>query len=376
MSLLQFFVIVSGVLFAIMAIDAYQRKKLNFLHFLVFFWWTWVLILFAFDINLLNKFWQFFGVARGADLIVYISIILLFWFYFELLNKKVKQDLNFTKFVTNDAIDFTVNYRRDFWKQFIFEVEDKLKNLKQDFKNEFLFLVRAYNEEKTIWDVIDQIFSRGFSKILVVNDWSTDRTLEVLKQKQEEYKDKILIVLSHLINRWGGAANKTWIEFIKRFGDRLDIAWVVTFDADWQMNINDFENFIGKIEELKSKSDSFIFVGSRFIRWGEAKWMPFFRKIILFWSKIITLIFNWIWVSDPHNGYRVLPLDFIKKINLTSDWMTYASELLEETKRLWYKIVEVPVNIIYTDYSLSKWQKNLNAIKILLELIYKKLFYK
>jgi hypothetical protein len=56
--------------------------------------------------------------------------------------------------------------------------------------------------------------------------------------------------------------------------------------------------------------------------------------------------------------------------------MTYASELLEEAKRLGYKIIEVPVNIEYTNYSLSKGQKNLNAIKILLEIIYKKFFYK
>jgi hypothetical protein len=49
---------------------------------------------------------------------------------------------------------------------------------------------------------------------------------------------------------------------------------------------------------------------------------------------------------------------------------------LEEIERLGYKIVEIPVNIKYTKYSISKGQKNLNAIKILLELIYKKLFYK
>jgi hypothetical protein len=71
-----------------------------------------------------------------------------------------------------------------------------------------------------------------------------------------------------------------------------------------------------------------------------------------------------------------LPLDFVKKVNILSDGMTYASELLEEAKRLWYKIVEIPVNIKYTKYSLSKGQKNTNAIKILLELIYQKIFYK
>jgi hypothetical protein len=36
--------------------------------------------------------------------------------------------------------------------------------------------------------------------------------------------------------------------------------------------------------------------------------------------------------------------------------------------------VEVPVNIVYTDYSLSKWQKSLNAINIALKMIWSKFF--
>jgi len=82
--------------------------------------------------------------------------------------------------------------------------------------------------------------------------------------------------------------------------------------------------------------------------------MPLPRKIILFGSKLVTLFFNKIWVSDPHNGYRVITLSALKKINITSDGMTYASEILDETKRLNLKFKEIPVNIKYSEYSLSK----------------------
>jgi hypothetical protein len=83
-------------------------------------------------------------------LIVYISIILLFWFYFELLNKTVKQDFNFTRFITNEAIDSVVKFRQDLGESFIYEIKNKIRNLPSDIKNDFLFLIRAYNEEKTI----------------------------------------------------------------------------------------------------------------------------------------------------------------------------------------------------------------------------------
>jgi hypothetical protein len=36
--------------------------------------------------------------------------------------------------------------------------------------------------------------------------------------------------------------------------------------------------------------------------------------------------------------------------------------------------MEVPVDIVYTDYSISKWQKSSNAINIALKMIWSKFF--
>ncbi|MBS8122234.1 hypothetical protein VAMP_211n1, partial [Candidatus Vampirococcus lugosii] len=91
---------------------------------------------------------------------------------------------------------------------------------------------------------------------------------------------------------------------------------------------------------------------------------------------IITLFFNGVWISDPHNGYRVINIQALKKIKITSDGMTYASEILDSIRINKFEYKEIPVNINYTDYSIKKGQKNLNAFKILIELIYKKLFFR
>gem|GEM_PF-1961042 len=47
-------------------------------------------------------------------------------------------------------------------------------------------------------------------------------------------------------------------------------------------------------------------------------------------------------------------ISLFEKIKIYSDGMTYASELLSEIKRLNVEKKEVPVNIVYTDYSLEK----------------------
>lgn len=357
MTPLQFILILSGIIFLLFSIDAYQRKKLNLLHFIVFFGGIAVIMIFSFNVELLNKFWKFFGIARWADLLVYIWIIFLMYLYFELFNRINKNTFNTTRLITALALSK-------------FQPEKLVKINKKSFKDNIIFLMRAYNEESVIWITIDKIIWAWFTKILVVNDGSRDNTDQIVNDKILKYPDTNIVLISHEINRGWGSANKTWFEFFKRYGDLLDIERVATFDSDGQMDIGDMPKFI----EAAQTTDNDILLWSRFVKWWQAQNIPLMRKIILFGSKIITLFFNKIWVSDPHNGYRLIKLEALKQINIESDGMTYASELLDEVNRLNLKFAQIPVKIIYTQYSLKKWQQNLNAINILLELIYTKFF--
>ena len=85
--------------------------------------------------------------------------------------------------------------------------------------------------------------------------------------------------------------------------------------------------------------------------------MPVIRKLILTISKIVTKIFYGTNASDPHNGYRIISLEALKKFTLTADGMHYANELNEQIKRNKLKYVEIPVHIMYTEYSLHSSKK-------------------
>ena len=227
--------------------------------------------------------------------------------------------------------------------------------------NEILFLVRSYNEGEHLLSTLDHIKNWWFEKILVVDDGSTDGTYEALKDRKD------IFYIRHLINRGGGAALETGFEFVRRYHSQLWIKYVVTFDADWQHNIADIKKFIKTMEEKNPD----VILGSRFLK-NTYKNMPFFRKIILLWGKIFTWLFSNVKVSDPHNWYRMFKVEVIKKIHLTMDWFEYASELIDLLAQKHFKIEEVPVNIIYTSYSLAKWQKSSNAINIALKMIWNK----
>jgi len=231
-------------------------------------------------------------------------------------------------------------------------------------KNKILFLIRSYNEWKYLLDTIDIIKKGWFNKILIVDDGSTDGTEEKLNARTDVF------YLKHFINKWAGAALETWFEFVRRFYDKYNFQYVVTFDPDWQHNIKDVYTFIKEFEKDK---DIEVVIGSRFIK-NSVYNIPFHRKIVLYLAKIFTFCLSSIIVSDPHNGYRMFKVDAIKKIHLTLDWFEYSSELIDQIAKKKMKIKEVPVNIKYTSYSLSKWQKSLNAINIALKVIWNKFF--
>lgn len=341
MSLLQIFFIISWIVIFILSIDIARKQKFNALHFIIFlFIWVWLLI-FSFFPNALNFVWGIFWLQRWADLLVYSSIIFLLYFVLLLLKKVEDNRDDLTIFIREMAIQ---------------------NSPKEKIHWELLFLVRVYNEEKVLKDTIDNILDNWFKNILVVNDWSIDNSREIL----ESYKDKI-ILLNHLKNRWWWAALETWFEYVRRY---CKTDYVCTFDSDWQHSLSDLEKFIKILNHNKNID---IVLGSRFItKTNTNVWL--IRKIILKLWILFTFFMSNIKLTDSHNWYRVFRTKVIKDLRLTIDDMTYASEMMDIISSKNIKFMEVPVDIKYTEYSISKWQKSSNAIRIALKFIWNKFF--
>ncbi len=341
MNLLQFFFIISWTIILIIAIDIANKQKFNALHFLVFIGIWWGLLTFTFLPQILNKIWRLFWTARWADVLVYTSIIFLLYFVLLLLKKHVENREFLTALMRARSINISQK-KEIIWKE--------------------VFLLRVFNEAPVLKWVIKQILKAGHKNILVVNDWSTDESLEILNK----FWDKI-IVISHILNRWAWAALKTWFEYIRKY---WKVKYIVTFDADGQHDINDLPNFY---KAFKKHPKLWAVLWSRFIKKTNSN-VPFLRKIILFMWRIFTLIVSHVYLTDAHNGYRVLRLDTVKKIRLSIDTMAYASEFIEELRKHKIKFKEVPVNIKYTEYSMHKWQSSGNAFYIALRIIWGKFF--
>lgn len=218
-------------------------------------------------------------------------------------------------------------------------------------------VIAAYNEEKSIGAVLDSLNKEGYHNIVVVDDGSHDNTSSAVKMHKAH-------VLRHIMNRGQGAALKTGIDYALLQG--ADI--VVTFDADGQHNPKDIKAMTEPI--IKKEVD--VTLGSRYLKQAKTNAPPLrrlYHKI-----GIMTIWFMYgIRLTDAHNGLRALSRKAASAIQIKSDRMEHASEIIDQIGKNKLSYREIPVEIIYTEYSLKHGQSSSNAFNIFFKMIFKKL---
>lgn len=191
-------------------------------------------------------------------------------------------------------------------------------------------IIPAYNEEPTIGTVIEEIprTIKNVNKVevLVINDGSTDNTLEEAKRAGA---DKIV---SHKRNLGLGITFRDGVEEALRMG--ADI--IVNIDADFQYNAKEIQRLIEPV--INGRAD--IVLGDRQI--DKIEHMPLSKK----WgNKIATRVVRRVTglpIRDAQTGFRAFSRDAALRLNLTGDY-TYVQEMLIQAANKNLKIEQIPV---------------------------------
>lgn len=192
-----------------------------------------------------------------------------------------------------------------------------------------MVLIPTYNNEKTLKKVIDSV--RQYSpNIMVVNDGSTDSTSHILAQEKD------LHIISYTENRGKGYALKTGL----REAINLGYKYAITIDSDGQHYAEDIHVFVNEIKE----NPNALLVGARNLN---AENMPskntFANKFSNFWYKVETGIK----LSDTQSGYRLYPLDFIKKTRFITRGYEFEVEVIVRAAWSGLVVKNVPINVFY-----------------------------
>jgi len=120
--------------------------------------------------------------------------------------------------------------------------------------NKLTIVIPAYNEEESLKiffsDVVNHCKANDY-QLIIVNDGSSDKTLDVLELYKNESSFDYTII-SHKMNRGYGGAIKSGIE-------ACDSDYVVTIDADGQHYLTDIDRLFEKMKE----TDADLIIGSR-----------------------------------------------------------------------------------------------------------------
>lgn len=212
-------------------------------------------------------------------------------------------------------------------------------------------VIAAYNEETVVAETVRNVLP-ATPHVIVVDDASTDATATMAAKAGA-------LVVRHPINLGQGAALQTGIEYALSLGAE----YIVNFDADGQHDANEI---LGMVEALKA-SGTEIALGSRFL--GGVKGLPRGRRRMLRAAILFTRLTSGGKFSDVHNGFRVMTRRFAMRFQFRQNRMAHASEILNFIARNRVPHIEHPVTVRYTEYSISKGQRNINSLRIVMELL-------
>lgn len=211
-----------------------------------------------------------------------------------------------------------------------------------------------FNEATVVGEVIKGLLP-SFPNVVCVDDGSSDESVAVAREAGA-------VVVEHPFNLGQGAALQTGFEYALQ---DPELEAVITFDADSQHRVEDAS---AMLERLRS-GEAEVVLGSRFLD-NRTKISPL-KRLVLRTAAIQSSLSTGLELTDAHNGLRVIGASVVKRLHLAQNRMAHASELIQQLAQIKPRIVEHPVEIVYTEYSKSKGQSLLNGVNILADLFFR-----
>lgn len=198
-------------------------------------------------------------------------------------------------------------------------------------------IVPAYNEEKTIRDIVEKINSVHVDKeIIVIDNGSQDETGRILRGIHLPN----LRIIHHVTNRGKGGAVLTGLS--KAAGQ-----YVIIQDADLEYDPQDYALLLKAAQEQNAD----LVLGARFTKGYHGSPIP--RMGNCFLTALFNLLFG-VKLNDCLTCYKLFPTSKLPDLKLTSKNFDIEIEIISKAIRKNYKTVEVPISYHPRTYKAGK----------------------
>lgn len=189
-----------------------------------------------------------------------------------------------------------------------------------------ILLIPAYNEEEAIVNTVRKVVNAGYDYV-VINDGSTDRTLELCRESG-------INVLDLCFNLGIGGAIQAGHKYAFRHGYDVDIQ----FDGDGQHDVRYVDDLVKAIE-----SGNDLAIGSRFISEENEFKSSALRRVGIRWLGGVLKTFAHVKITDATSGFRAVSRNAMELFSKDYPDDYPEPESIAMAARKGLKVTEVPV---------------------------------
>ena len=215
-------------------------------------------------------------------------------------------------------------------------------------------IIPCYNEENSIEQIVDKVIQVVSSpyEIIIIDDFSTDKTRFILENKLKNKIDKLILNPSNL------GKGYSLRQGISEASGKI----ILIQDADLEYDPNDYKKLIEPIEEGYAD----VVYGSRFTGAQNKRVLYFWHMVGNKFLTILSNMFSNLNLSDMEVGYKVFKSDVLKNIKLYEDRFGFEPEITAKIARKNLRVYEVGISYHGRKYSEGKkitWRDGFSAIR-------------